>query len=209
MMNFMSFSKLHFYLTVLAITAVFLFLTFHESPVKQPDGILIKKEPLQEQTSELPFKKGKFLITPLQYYKLRARVLGKKHYRFSKWADLSPVDLALGWDVMSSNFYLDQLKIKQARRWYYVKWGNSAAVSEQKIFNNSANVHILPANEHVATMVKKFKEGTLVDLQGYLVRVDDEEKNRWWISSQSRTDRGDGSCEVFYVTQASFTYSDK
>ena len=209
MMNLMNFSKSHFYLSVLAIAAVFLFLTFHETPVKQPDGVLIKIDPQQEVTTAKPFQKEGYLITPLNTYKLRARVLGKKHYRFSKWASISPIDLALGWDVMSSNFYLNQLKVSQKRRWYYVKWGGFAAVSEQKIFNNSANVHILPASKDVEKAVKRFKEGSLVELEGFLVRVDDTEKNRWWVSSRSRTDRGDGSCEVFYVTKANFTYFDK
>ncbi len=209
MIDLMTFSKSHFYLTILAITAGLLFFIFYEHPMKQPNGVLIKKEPQQQTTTALPFQKEGYLITPLSTYKLRARVLGKKHYRFSKWANVSPIDLALGWDIMSSNFYLDQLKISQARRWYYVKWGGSAAVSEQKIFNNSANVHILPASKDIKKTVKSFKKGSLVELEGFLVRVDDTEKDRWWVSSRSRTDRGDGSCEVFYVTKANFTYSDK
>ena len=46
------------------------------------------------------------------------------------------------------------------------------------------------------------KKGEYVELEGYLVTAytTDSDSNIYWMSSDTRTDTGDGACEVIYVT---------
>lgn len=186
---------------LIASTFALALLLWPETKVRQPNGVLVKEPPQQRETSKQPFFHKGYTITPLYDYELKARILGKNRFYMFQWADLSPIDLALGWDLMSSNHYLNQMKITQSRRWYWVKPKN-ASIREKTVFHNSANVHIIPANKQLEKLILSFPLQQLITLKGHLVRVDDVKKNKWWISSTSRTDRGDGSCEVFYVTDA-------
>jgi len=68
---------------------------------------------------------------------------------------------------------------------------------------HSANNHIVPVNENVGRAVKSVKKKDAVVLEGYLVNIQGSYKGRdvRWNSSLSRTDTGNGSCELFYVTK--------
>ena len=58
---------------------------------------------------------------------------------------------------------------------------------------------MIPANEAVAKRLLAVRTGQIIHLRGRLVRVDG--KDGWhWVSSLSRTDTGDGSCEVVWVS---------
>ena len=50
--------------------------------------------------------------------------------------------------------------------------------------------------------VKGLKEGDAVELAGHLVDVAATKKtqNYWWNSSMTTEDRGDGACEIIYLT---------
>ena len=48
-----------------------------------------------------PFAFEGYQIRPLAQFAVRARVLGREDYRMDKEADLSPIDLALGWKQMA------------------------------------------------------------------------------------------------------------
>lgn len=89
-----------------------------------PPGILIPYQPWQAAIGNArPWEKEGRLIYPLADFRLRARVLGKERYRFDSQADISPVDLALGWGPMSDQTILDQLDIAQSSRFFVVAAG--------------------------------------------------------------------------------------
>jgi hypothetical protein len=161
-------------------------------------GMLAAGEPIQNETQEKSWQHGDYLITPLAEYEVTARVLSKKDYAWDKSADLSPVDLALGWGVMSDSGLLENLRISQSGRWFYVYWQN-VNVDVNQVMNHSANTHILPANNDIARQVKSVKRDDIVRLQGYLVQVTKAD-GFLWRSSLTRGDTGDGSCEVLWVT---------
>ncbi|MDR3685068.1 MAG: hypothetical protein P4L11_15170, partial [Geothrix sp.] len=73
-----------------------------------------------------------------------------------------------------------------------------------EVVSHSANMHLIPSSESVARRLLSVKPGQLVELRGQLIRADG--KDGWrWVSSLSRTDTGDGSCEVVWVEWASAT----
>jgi hypothetical protein len=168
------------------------------SQAAPPPGVLVANEPLQSKTQEKPWQHGNYLITPLADYDVTARVLSKKNYAWDNSAELSPVDFVLGWGIMSDSALLDTLRISQSRRWFYVYW-QSLSVDPNQIMGHSANTHILPANNSVARQIKQARRNDIIRLRGYLVQVTSSDGFSW-RSSLTRSDTGNGSCEVFWVT---------
>jgi hypothetical protein len=137
-------------------------------------------------------------LQPLFRYSLQALVLGKKSYMVDGGADLSPVDLALGWGPMSNPAPLKALKISQSGRFYHYRWSDAPPLAPSDIAVHSANTHIIPANDVVEKTLGKVRKGDVVHLQGYLVNATGE-NGYYWNSSVVRTDTGKGACELFYV----------
>ena len=57
--------------------------------------------------------------------------------------------------------------------------------------------------EKVAKLCKNIKQGDFVKIEGYLVKSswkDNKHREYHWNSSTSRDDKGDGACEIIYVT---------
>lgn len=141
-----------------------------------------------------------YKIEPQASYSLQARLLAKENYRFGRESELSPVDFALGWGPMSANPLLEQIKITQNNRFYWLSWKDQG-LSSNLIMQNSANTHIVPATPEVASVVKAMRPGQVVELQGYLVNV--TAADGWsWKTSLTRTDTGAGACELFWVESA-------
>ena len=140
-------------------------------------------------------------ITPLARYDVKARIMHRETYWADRWADLVPIDFALGWQDMSQPSVYDQLDIQQNGRWYYYHWTDPLPIPVDAIISESANTHIIPGSDAVREKVLSFRAGELVELSGYLVRVDCPDG--WhYISSLSRTDSGNGSCELMWVGKA-------
>ncbi len=138
-----------------------------------------------------------YQITPLQRFSLEARVLGSESYWFDRTADLAPIDLALGWGPMSDSAVLAQIGISQGNRFFF--WHvDRFPVPRQDIEANSANMHMIPADPEVESALKRLRVGQVVRISGYLVEVAGADGWRW-RSSLSRTDSGNGACELVWV----------
>lgn len=167
-------------------------------PLSQPPGVLAPEAPRQDPPeSPQPWMFQGHTLVPLARFEVRARVLGAERYRFDRAAELSPVDLALGWGSMSDSRVLDAFSIQQRDRWYF--WSSSSLpVPPAEVIAHSANMHMIPSDGLLARRLKAVRPGQLVQIQGQLVRV--EGPDGWcWVSSLSRADAGDGSCEVVWV----------
>lgn len=162
-------------------------------------GPIIREQPLQQPTSQPPFPfKEKYTLAPLADFSLRARVLSSKRYYFDNESELAPVDLFLGWGVMSDDAVLSELKLSQSSRWSY--WHcKTLPIPREQIEQNSANMHLIPADKGIEKAIKRAKTGSVIKLRGYLVKV--TRQDGWsWQSSLSRNDTGNGACEVIFVT---------
>lgn len=164
-----------------------------------PPGVLVPEYPQQTPLAQPePITLGEYFLTPRAGFRLRARVLSREDYRWSDGADLAPVDLALGWGVMSDQAVLDRIDIRQSARWYYTRYDHPAPISDRQIIRNSANMHLIPANDWVADKLDDVRPSDLVQLRGTLVDVDRAD-GFYWRTSLTRDDTGNGSCELFYV----------
>jgi hypothetical protein len=176
---------------------------YQHRPITYPAGVLVVSEPLQiKLPAGLPtFEQGQFHLKPLALFTIDARVLHRKVYRYDKQAALVPVDLALGWGPMSDQSVLDQLKISQSARFYWYEYQRPPIPAEQ-IISHSTNVHIIPSTPAIAARCKSLRAGTLVHLNGDLVEASGPEIQSW-KSSLSRTDTGNGACELLWVKEMS------
>ena len=180
---------------VLAVGGVHSWMT---SDLHPPPGVLAPEDPLQEppaSTEAWSFHDHK--LVSLATFELHARVLAKERYRFDRAAELSPVDLAMGWGRMSDSSVLERLKIWQDGRWYYWSTG-SFPIPAGEITSHSANMHMIPATALVKRQLLNVRVGQVLRLKGQLIRA--EGRDQWkWTSSLSRLDSGDGACEVIWV----------
>lgn len=138
-------------------------------------------------------------LIPRAAYVVDGRVLAARRYRRDRAADLSPVDLAIGWGRMTEDRVLDELHISQRGRFYFYRWQGSPPIPMNEIRDSSANKHLLPVSRDIDRALKRVREGDRVRLRGWLVNVDGPRVSRW-NTSMVRTDSGGGACEIMLVT---------
>ncbi len=167
-------------------------------PVQQPQGVLAADEPEQAATEAAAIEIHSFTLKPRASYRIRARLLSREAYRQGREAELSPVDFALGWGLMSDSFVLDGLDISQSGRFFWMHWDATPPADERDLMQHAANVHLIPATEAVSRQLAKIRPGQVIELQGLL--VDAASADGWsWNTSLTRDDTGAGACELFWV----------
>ena len=170
-------------------------------PCPMPPAFRDPAQPLQSPvpSSLAPFDFSGARVSPLAGLSLQARVLSREDYSFGPESRFSPTDLALGWGPMSEPGMADRLQVSQGGRWYRYRWGQEGPpMAPDAIALNSANMHMVPADASVARRLQGVRAGDSVKLQGWLIRIDDP--SGWhWVSSLTRSDQGDGACELVLV----------
>lgn len=171
-------------------------------PLNYAPGVLITSDPEQTSTTAAQTQRGDYRLAPLAHIAINARVLHRKVYRWDREADLVPVDLALGWGAMSDQRVLDQLTITQSMRFYWFEYKLPPPIPKEEIIAHSTNVHVIPATAEIASRCKSLRAGELIHLSGELVEA--TRRDGWkWRSSLSRTDTGNGACELMLVDEIS------
>lgn len=187
-------------LPLLLICRITVFIWPENSPVPHGPGVCAPHTPVQrpiDNPQKFVFKN--YQITPLAAFEIEARVLSARRYRSGREAELSPIDLALGWGRMSDDNVLKDIEIRQSGRFFYWRV-EQFPIPRKEIEENSANMHIIPATRDITRRLKKIRKGCVVRFNGYLVRVD--ARDQWhWQSSLTRKDTGDGACELVWVEQ--------
>lgn len=196
-------------LFLVTIFAVVGFMYLQKPTISEEDFTTIDISPdpeqyplLEQQPIQINLKGLEANVTPFAQYKISAVILSRKRYT-SEWASfISPVDFALGWGEVGKPENLEHIKVKQTLRWYRYKYDQECPISQKYISTHSSNHHIIPANDNVRKAVLSAKKNEKIVLEGFLVNVSGDYKNGnvSWRSSNTRTDTGNGSCEIMYVT---------
>jgi len=169
----------------------------HREIVHGP-GVLVAEEPYQGSADSAAEQAiGAFQLTSLATFSIRARVLATTDYYFGREAELSPIDLALGWGRMSDEDVLKDISITQGGRFYYWRV-NTFPIPREEIQTHSANMHMIPADASVRKSLQSLRVGNVVRLHGYLVEAKTADGWRW-KSSLTREDTGSGACELVLV----------
>ena len=171
------------------------------SPITHAPGVLVRTEPQQVDftTAQAPIVKSGWTLKPLATFTMQARVLGSLRYDDGPPAQIVPYDLAVGWGPMSDTGVLDRIDIRQSYRFYHWTYWGTPPVSEQVILSHSCNIHVIPADDGILETLKSIRKGSLIRLAGVLVEASHPQGDKPWRSSLTRTDTGEGACEIVYV----------
>ena len=163
-----------------------------------PPGYSDPAQPLQSDVGRAmaPFRLGQAQVSPLAGFSLQARVLHREDYVLGTESRYSPTDLALGWGPMAAPGMADYFHVSQGGRWYRYHWNDAnPPVAPDQVAHDSSNMHIVPADDSVASALAGLRAGELVRIDGWLIRIDRDDG--WhWTSSTSRDDTGAGACEL-------------
>jgi len=169
------------------------------APNTYPPGVLLAGEPEQHDPQyDVSFDYKNFHLKPLAAFVIDARVLHRKIYRYDSQASLAPVDVAVGWGPMSDQGVLDRLSISQSARFYFYEYKNPPPIPKDEIISHSTNMHLIPSTDAIASECKSLRSGELIHLSGLLVQATGP-GIATWTSSLSRTDSGNGACELVWV----------
>lgn len=140
-----------------------------------------------------------YTFSDAEPFTMDARVLSVRDYRSGREAELSPRDLALGWDRMMEDAVVEQIEVSQSGRWY--RWrAESFPIPRREIETSSANMHMVPASEAVARELAEVDQHDRIRIVGQLVDISAADGWRW-RSSRSRTDTGNGACELVLLEE--------
>lgn len=189
------------FILVLAVLIVGFFYYSNESnsiEVNKNATVLVTQAPVQTPLlSAMPFRFKGFIIRPLAKFDMSARVLRREQYSVGTESSIAPVDIVFGWQHMSNYAVIEKIDITQRNRFYHW-YTQNPPIPLQTIALQSANMHLIPANDDIKDIIKDIPIGGVAHLSGYLVRV--EKDNGWhWQSSLSRSDIGAGACELIFV----------
>jgi hypothetical protein len=156
----------------LVLLAILAWRDWTQREITHAPGVLVPEAPRQQMLnpSEILELDG-YVLTRRARFDLSARVLSREDYWLGQESSLSPMDLALGWGVMSDQAVLDRIEISQGSRWYFTRYEFPAPITDQQIINNSSNMHVIPANDWVRSKLKEIRRGHVVQLKGSLVDV--------------------------------------
>jgi len=179
----------------------------YEPPSRpDPTPIEVRADPGQRPVRDpqpIRLSRGgwEWTLTPRAEYILQGVVVGRERYRFDFNSKLSPCDLAIAWGPLVSHEGFSALDFGQGGRWYFWRAGGRRPIDETFVARFSSNTHIVPARRSLGRIACGVHPGQRVALAGDLVEIEGRKGGRWfhWFSSLSRTDTGDGSCEVLYL----------
>jgi len=184
-------------LLIAALLFIGVFGALASRPIERPRGVLVDREPVQGATERTAFMHGTFELRPQASYEIEARVLSVERYRFEGGARLSPLDFAVGWGPMSDSTVLSHFRITQGGRFFMI-YPDEQALDLSDALGSSANMHLIPATAQIRDRLGDVRAGHLVRLRGLLVNASGP-NGYTWQTSLSRSDTGDGACELFFV----------
>jgi len=187
-------------LFVLAIVGVWFAHWYLHRPITYAPGVLIAADPTQVKLpSNAPeFDFSHFHLKPLARFAADVRLLHSKIYRYDRQASLVPIDLAVGWGPMSDQHVLDRLHVSQSMRFFWYEYKVPPPIAVEQIVSHATNIHVIPSTPELSSRCKALRSGALVHLSGELVEATGPQIGTW-RSSLSRTDSGNGACELLYL----------
>lgn len=176
------------------------------TPLEVMEGIpgnLIDGEPRQialPAGEKFTLEKNDYRLFAVDKFSLEGVVLGRRDYSVGRESDLSPMDLAIGWGIMSDPVNLKRISISQSNRFYHYRIEEGAlGLRPAEVGFKSSNMHMIPRSEDVAKNLEGVRQGEIVRIEGHLVNV--KAPDGWeWLTSRSRVDTGRGACEIILVS---------
>ncbi len=171
-------------------------------PIHREPGIIAAENPLQLDLEEpWMLTRDDFQVIGQARFSAEVRVLARERYRVGELADVSPLDIAVGWGPMSDSAVLADLEVWQSGRFYFWQYDEEPPIPRRDIETHSANWHLVPADSSVWRKLRGLRVGDVVKLDGKLVNLENPEVGSR-TTSLTREDTGAGACEIIYVEYA-------
>lgn len=202
---FRNISNLFFFVVFISVSAVIFIKLYHKANVQSvPVNAAALKhwhDPIQKNlagTHGVKFQYGQ--IRFMAEFEISGRVLGKKYYEDGRYAQIAPMDLAIGWKLMSKPVVYKHSKMHSHNRVF--TWEIQLPIPRDEMISSFSNLHIIPRDEDIWKNLVGLQEEQLVTLKGYLVNYDEIKNNRTFMlrTSLVRDDTGFDACELMYVT---------
>ncbi|EKD52255.1 MAG: hypothetical protein ACD_62C00075G0011 [uncultured bacterium] len=205
--------KINRTLSLLLVACLILVGWSHFKTEKLPNPDEIQKPlytaPLQTKTERAPFTQtydGKtYHISPQYDYELTGLMVSYNDLDeawFNIYYDNDPYnikDVCVIWGSNLLKDYYQKVEYKSGSWTCYYRFRSQ----DVPYFNHEelSNSHLLPATTAISKTLKRARRGDQIHIEGYLINysVDDREGQR--KSSTTRQDKGQGACEVIYVTE--------
>jgi hypothetical protein len=175
-------------------------------PLEWEPGPLVAADPKQSDASPVePIVLKDARLVPHARFSAQVRVLSRERYWLGSLAEVSPLDVAVGWGPMSDSAVLAQLDISQSGRFYFWRYDDEPPIEPNIIISHSANWHLVPASDRVWKQLRSLRVGSIVTLEGMLVDIETPDGGAVKTSLR-RDDTGAGACEIIYVESATLRY---
>jgi len=170
-----------------------------QSPIQTKDGL---PEPF-----EVTRKDFTYTVTPLYSYELWGMIVSYHHsasfidISHKQWNDyLNTKDICVIWGKNVETGVYGRMTFGNRDFTCYYRYPDRET-GELFTENCLSNNHLLPADTQVADAVLKARKGDQVHFKGWLVSYSVKGAPYSRGSSTVRNDRGNGACEVVYVTE--------
>jgi hypothetical protein len=185
---------------IAAITVFAAWRLYSSRDIERTTGQIAAVEPEQDAIDSAPaIRRGAFMLRPRADFRATVRVLKREEYSLGELAALVPTDFAVGWGPMSDSAALADIEITQSNRFYFWRTRNWP-LTRDEIERHSANWHVIPGSEAVRRTLGRLRTGSVVELAGRLVDI--EGRDGGMRTSLSRTDTGQGACEILLADSA-------
>lgn len=163
-------------------------------------GSISAPVPITKQVDDVTFT-----LQPLYRYQIIGKIVGKDEYSATPLDRLGPMDLTIAnGDIIRpeiiSHFTI-QKYTRHFRYQYFFPAGTTPPLPSY-IVEHMSNNHLIFAGDTAYSVAKTAGVGDMVEISGYLVTVSgkgQDGRTFTWGTSTTRSDQGEGSCELVYV----------
>jgi hypothetical protein len=168
--------------------------------LEEPKQIPVRKAPIDTTVNGIDYR-----IQPRYAYDISALVVSLHHsdtwwdYAHKEWGDhINLMDLCVIWGGNARTGAYKRVSFSNNEWECHWSWSHSEPGRE---FNNTeaSNNHMVTDDPAVAKVLRKIRIGDQIRVKGYLVDYSIAGRGGSRVSSATRTDSGNGACEVLYV----------
>lgn len=184
----------------IALTVVVVIGVWPTKVVSHPPGELCNGAPtIAGLRRPAVVKKNGYELETLARIKLVGRVLQRRNFydilslemfSFDREARVSPVSIMIGWDEMSDESVLEEFSFFIEGR--ESRWKpddiNQRLVVKPMVEDNTALIHLIPESPSIEKQFEELYIGTLVTIDGMVVKVSDTESPFQWGTDELSTE---------------------
>lgn len=164
-------------------------------------GMLVDRVPREvplESGDGLTLRRGDIRITGISRIDLEGIVLSRRDYTVDWRADVSSIDVVVGWKSMSDPAIVNDIAVSQAGRSYNLRPVSDTATSKAVLLFESANLSLFSTRKDVAAELAKTRPGDIIRVEGYVVDTKMSD-GRVWESSEVMFDGSASTSRIVLV----------